>query len=160
MIVRNSAAHSPTKAHQAVVLVVDDEAMIVEEIVEYLHFTGIHACGTASACRVLALLELWPSVRVLVADLRMPTTDGFNLLRNLATRLGPQRDQLRVIILTGHATPADEEAARAAGAWGFIRKPCSLAELRSAVVAALDQASAEAASEPMSHRNLLQENGV
>jgi len=148
---------SPGQAGEALVVVVDDEHMIVEEIVEHLCFTGIAARATFSARGALELVGRLPSLRVLVTDLRMPATDGLDLLRKLKADRGPQLGGLRVIVLTGHATPADEQAARTAGAWDFLRKPCSLVELRCAIVAALDGAPAEAVAGPSCPRDAQQE---
>lgn len=56
---------------------------------------------------------------VVLLDVRLPDGDGLELARDLA--LAPRRP--RIVVLTANALPADEAAARAAGADAFIAKP-------------------------------------
>jgi CheY-like chemotaxis protein len=123
------------------ILVVDDEAEIVDDIVEHLGHLGYATCSASSGAEALARILEDPRIRVCLTDLRMPEMDGIALLNEARIRDERRFAQMHWIMLTGHATPADERAALAAGAGIFIRKPCSLSEISAAVARAFAMAS-------------------
>ena len=91
------------------VLIVDDEAGVVEELAHGLRRRGY---------RVLAAM------------------DGHALAARIATRRDTQQDT-RVILISGHGTSRDEAIARESGVVAFLRKPFLTSELRAALGPAL-----------------------
>ncbi|MFW6332747.1 MAG: response regulator [Thermodesulfobacteriota bacterium] len=106
------------KAEFPKILVVDDEAIVREVLEEFLSlmdfqtvnandgFAGIQALESSTYCAAFA-------------DIRMPGMDGIGFLKQ-SRRIRPD---LPVIIITGHGCDDTQEAALAAGAFAFIRKP-------------------------------------
>jgi two-component system, chemotaxis family, chemotaxis protein CheY len=76
-----------------------------------------------------------PELDLLLVDINMPRMDGLEFLRRLRGELGMTR--VPVLVCSTESRPEDEEAARAAGATGFLAKPWTPAELRAAVAAQL-----------------------
>lgn len=62
---------------------------------------------------------------VMVLDLKMPGMDGLEVLR----RAKGNHPRLQVIILTGHGSARDHEAARRLGAFDHLQKPVDINEL-------------------------------
>jgi DNA-binding NtrC family response regulator len=116
------------------ILIVDDEADMVENCQRILSRAG-YRCLTATDPReALALLESDRS-DLLVTDLKMPEVDGMALLRH-----AHQVDaQMPVIILTGFATIESAVAAVKEGAFDYLPKPFSVDQLTLAVERALAQ---------------------
>ena len=81
----------------AQVIVVDDEAAIREAVQQWLELSGCDVRTCASAAEALALVDRdFPGI--VVSDVRMPGTDGLQLLDKLL-----QIDSdLPVILVTGH----------------------------------------------------------
>lgn len=76
-----------------------------------------------------------PDVDGMVVDVNMPGMDGLEFIRRLRGELG--MTDVPVLVCSTEATEADREAARAAGANGFLPKPWQPAELLAAVDARL-----------------------
>jgi two-component system chemotaxis response regulator CheY len=77
-----------------------------------------------------------PGVHGMVVDVNMPGMDGLEFIRRLRGELG--MTDVPVLVCSTEATEADREAARAAGANGFLPKPWQPAELLQAVTRRLD----------------------
>ncbi len=129
----------------AMVVVVDDEPDIAREIAEGLSADGFQAVVAASAEQVIAMLDRdGGRIGVVVTDLRMPGMDGLDLIRRL-------RDPARgtaapeVVMMSGHASAAEKQAARLAGALAVLNKPFAWDDLARAVDQALDLARARRA---------------
>jgi CheY-like chemotaxis protein len=112
-------------------LVVDDEADMLENIARILGRNRYRCLQATSAQAALGLLER-EHPDLLLTDLRMPGTDGLALLRQVR-RLSPG---LPVVIITAFATDAGAREAREAGAAGYLAKPFTAREL----LLAIDQA--------------------
>ena len=100
------------------VIVVDDEAAIREAVQQWLELSGfrVHSCATAQAA--LALVDRdYPGI--IISDVRMPGTDGLQLLDSVLER---DRD-LPVILITGHGDVPMAVQALRQGAYDFIEKP-------------------------------------
>ena len=80
-----------------------------------------------------------PDVDGMVVDVNMPGMDGLEFIRRLRGELG--MTDVPVLVCSTEATEADREAARAAGANGFLPKPWQPAELLAALDARLGGAS-------------------
>lgn len=101
------------------VLLVDDEPCIVEELAEFLDGYDIPCVPVGSGEAAIAILPRSDITHV-VLDLRMEGVDGFAVLDAMKGRMA---EGVRVGVISGHATPADEAAAMDRGAALFLRKP-------------------------------------
>ena len=121
------------------VLVVDDEAAITEEIVDWLTMRGITCYSASNAAKAMEILAAFPAITVMLTDIHMPDTNGITLAMNaLASRL--DEHALEVVMLTAHATRNYAIDALRARAMDFLPKPATFAVLQ----AALDRAHASA----------------
>lgn len=108
------------------ILVVDDEALIVRFLNEYLTLRGYVCTPCASAQEALARFTAQPQAYdLLLTDYTMPEMTG----DVLALKLKDMRPDLRVVITSGYADLIDEARARSLGFDGFIYKPFELEQL-------------------------------
>lgn len=116
------------------ILILDDEADMIETCSRVLTVAGHDCVGTTDPDVALAKLE---SNRpdLLLTDLRMPSMDGIDLMRR-AREIDPTRP---VIIFTAYATIESAVAAVREGAFDYLAKPFSLDQLTVAVERALAQ---------------------
>jgi DNA-binding response OmpR family regulator len=115
------------------VLLVDDEEELVQALSERLRLRGFDVVVALSGEQALSILqETAPDLMVL--DLKMPGIDGMDVLRT-ARQVTPQ---VQVIMLTGHGSEKDREAAMRLGVFDYLQKPVDITEL----VAALNRAAA------------------
>lgn len=112
-----------------IVAIVDDDPRLLESLEDLLESAGYEARTFSSAGTFLAsgLLDL----DLLITDIGMPGTDGFEL-REMATTWRPD---LPVFLITGRHEIADQS--RAKGISGFFRKPFDARRLLAAVGEAL-----------------------
>ena len=111
------------------VVVVDDDPRMLESLENLLESAGYRARTFSSAESLLA--GGLSDVDLLIADIGMPTIDGFQL-RDLATKARPD---LPVFLITGRHEIADQGRAR--GVSRFFRKPFDSQALLAAVSEAL-----------------------
>jgi two-component system, LuxR family, response regulator FixJ len=114
------------------VFVVDDHAAVREALGEMLGVFGYAVETYQSADAFLRALDRQDAGCV-VADVRMPGTDGISLVRELARR----NVVLPVILISGHADVPMAVAAIKAGAEDFIEKPVDDTHLVAAINRAL-----------------------
>lgn len=115
-------------------LLVDDENEFVETLADRLKMRELDASIARNGEEALsAVKEEEPDVIVL--DLKMPGIDGIEVLK----RVKKAYPHVEVIILTGHGSKQDEEAARRLGAFDYVRKPADLDRLVSRIKNAFKQ---------------------
>lgn len=105
------------------VLLVDDEAGIVEEMASFLRRRGHSVVGADGVASALAALDSQGPFDVVLTDWRMPGGSGLDVVR--ACRLRP-RPRPTVVVISGHLDPSDSGDAYDAGAAHVITKPVSL----------------------------------
>ena len=117
------------------VLVVDDDTAVGDMLSSLLRANGYAAQTERSAAGALRLIEEGAGrFDVAITDLNMPDGDGFSLLESLH-----ERDSLIMrIVLTGYATKENAIASLRHGAFEFIEKPISAAELLAVVEKAIE----------------------
>ncbi|HEX9400523.1 MAG TPA: ATP-binding protein [Anaeromyxobacter sp.] len=134
---------SPKKAR---ILVVDDNAPLVENLSEILEGAGYAVRGAATCAAALPLAR--EGFDVALVDLRLPDGDG--------TALAPQLKEVQpdgeVVLLTGFATLESAVAAVRAGACAYLVKPCATQELLVTVEQAMRQVRLHAEKRDLSHR--------
>jgi two-component system nitrogen regulation response regulator GlnG len=122
--------HSPAK-----VWVADDDSSIRWVLEKTLTQAGIHNESFADADQLLAQIAT-EQPDVIISDIRMPGTDGLDLL----TRLTESYPNLPVIITTAHSDLESAVASYQQGAFEYLPKPFDLDE----VVAITERALAHA----------------
>lgn len=113
--------------------IVDDDRSVRLALSTLLRSVGfdVHACAGGEE-----LLQSGVAARgdCLIADIRMPGMDGFELQQALHAA----GTSLPIVFISGHADDDARERAMAAGAVGLLSKPFSEADLLQAVRTALE----------------------
>jgi two-component system response regulator FixJ len=122
---------------QPVVFVIDDQDAVRGALAEMLAVFGYSVRTFESADAFLAALT-GEETGCVVADVRMPGTDGIELVRELARR----NSTLPVVLISGHADVPMAVAAIKAGAEDFIEKPVDDVALLAAINRSLARAFA------------------
>jgi two-component system sensor histidine kinase HydH len=115
----------------AVVLLVDDNAALVDNLAEVLGDVG-HETRRAGTCAE-ARTQAAAGFDLALVDLRLPDGDGITLARSLK-ELAPDSE---VILLTGYASTESAASAVSAGAFAYLVKPVPPADLLLSVDQAL-----------------------
>ena len=121
------------------VLLVDDAAAIRNALRGVLEDAGIEVVGEApDGIEGVALTgSLRPDV--VLMDLRMPSSDGFQATAAIAK----DHPDVQVVVLSAYETEESAEAVLAAGAFAFLPKHCGADRSRETVVAAWRSAGAD-----------------
>ncbi|MBL7040300.1 MAG: response regulator [Pirellulaceae bacterium] len=118
------------------VLVVDDEQVVLDSVRKHLKREGYDIQTVLSGDEAIEILDSgWPEV--VITDLMMPGMDGLELLE----RVRDASPKVPVIMITGFATMRTALQALRQGAFDYIAKPFTRAELQGVVVRAARQAS-------------------
>jgi len=115
------------------VMFVDDEEGVRVSWQRFLQDRGLAVTTAPDGASAIAELSRQP-VDVVVSDLRMPGTDGLELLRWLHDR----QPATRFILFTGYGDAQVERRARELGASDYLEKPVSPDVLAHAIDVALD----------------------
>jgi two-component system response regulator FixJ len=110
------------------IFVIDDQASVRHALCEMLSVFGFTVETYESADAFLLRLDR-ARLGCVVADVRMPGTDGIELARELARR----KILLPVVLISGHADVPMAVAAIKAGAEDFIEKPIDDVQLVAAI---------------------------
>jgi CheY-like chemotaxis protein len=117
------------------ILIVDDETDAREMMVAMLENFGATVNALAGADEAIALLQSGGfDADVLVSDVGMPGTDGFELIRSIRKLDSPKTRALPAIAVTAYANPEDRVKALVAGYQNHIPKPVDSAALAAAIV--------------------------
>ncbi len=106
------------------VLIVDDEASIrssLEKLLSYEKYRAISAPDGPSALEIVNDER----IDIVLLDVKMPGMDGLEVLQ----KLKEMREELPVIIISGHGTISTAVEATKLGAFDFIEKPIDLDRL-------------------------------
>jgi signal transduction histidine kinase len=128
------------------VLVIDDNATLVENLTEILEDAG-YAVSSAGSCQA-ALSAAHGGFDVALVDLKLPDGDG----TVLAPRLKEDNPDGEVVLLTGFATLESAVAAVRAGACAYLVKPCATQELLVTVEQAMRQVRLHGEKRDLSRR--------
>lgn len=116
------------------VLVVDDEASILEALSKVLAKEGLEVLSARNGKDALELVRRHP-VHVMITDLRMPGMGGDDLLKAVKA-ITPE---VEVIVMTAYGTVEVAVEAMKRGAYDFIAKPLKRAAVVSTVQKALEK---------------------
>jgi DNA-binding NtrC family response regulator len=113
-------------------LLVDDEEIMIKYLARRLALRGFEVAKAASGPSALEWLA-GEEAAVVILDVFMPGMDGLETLQ----RIKQMHPDIEVIMMTGHASEATEQAGRRLGAFNYLMKPIDLdllvAELHRAV---------------------------
>jgi CheY-like chemotaxis protein/glycine cleavage system H lipoate-binding protein len=117
------------------VLVVDDEQVVLDSVRKHLKREGYDIQTVLSGDEAIGILDSgW--AQVVITDLMMPGMDGLELL----ARVQESAPEIPVIMITGYATMRTALQALRDGAFDYVAKPFTRAELQGVVVRAARQA--------------------
>ncbi|NVB79632.1 MAG: sigma-54-dependent Fis family transcriptional regulator [Kofleriaceae bacterium] len=123
-------------AEGGIVLVVDDEAAIVESLTKIFKREGLNVLAATDGNTALDILRKH-RVGVLLTDLMMPSTSGMDLLRAAKT-IAPETE---VVLMTAYGTVETAVDAMKEGAYDFVTKPLKRAHVVRIVRNALEKQS-------------------
>ena len=113
---------------QLQILVVDDNAVNVEQLEQLLEFHGFDQVHSTTDSRQVESLIKTLKPDLLLLDLQMPYQDGFQILEML-NRTIDESDYLPVIVLTADISTEARERALQLGAMDFLTKPFDFTEV-------------------------------
>ena len=118
------APHSET-----LILIVDDEAPVVEFVERVLETVGYQLMTATSGEQALDLCAKRGMPHLLVTDMKMPRMEG----DELASRLRQQEPDLKVLYLTGFADLLFKNKEMLWDGEAYLEKPCTINGLLEAV---------------------------
>ena len=108
---------------KAVILVVEDEALIRIGAIQMLEDAGFETVEASNADDAMSILELRNDIRAVFTDIDMPgTLDGMRLARAVRGRWPP----IHLIVTSGLISPNEKDLPPGGR---FIRKPYDLAQV-------------------------------
>ena len=116
-------------SHQHTVLVAEDDPDLRDAIESILLRAGYYVVATGNGLRAVAL-ACEHRVDVALIDLLLPGQSGFQVAMELKIRHG---EAVRVVMMSGNASPAHQDYAFASGAEQFLRKPFTTPQLLDAI---------------------------
>ncbi len=102
------------------IMVVDDSSSVRQMITFTLEGAGYHAVEAKDGQEGLEKLESL-TVDMIITDLNMPNMDGNAFIK--AVKAMPEYKYLPIIVLTTESDASKKQAAKEAGATGWITKP-------------------------------------
>ena len=117
------------------VLIVDDDAEIVELIVEVLRRDGRFETETASSGYEAGIATQRFRPELILLDYMLPDVNGNVVCQTI--RKNPEFENIRIIIVSGVVKQDEIAQLLRSGAQDFIRKPFDVAELTGKIAAAL-----------------------
>jgi DNA-binding response OmpR family regulator len=110
------------------ILVVEDELDALDLITIDLTAHGAKVQGASSAAEALELLRA-EQFDLMISDIGMADTDGYNLIRQVRRQKGEQGEHIPAIALTAYARTQDRIRALDAGYNSHVAKPVDIKEI-------------------------------
>lgn len=130
------AAKPAPKQTKGRILLVDDDPIVVDSLGEFLQLEGYEVDGASSVAQAVANLQR-QDYQILITDVNMPKSDGFELLRTIRERF----PDVVTIVITGYGTIESAVEAIKMGAYDYLTKPIDDDEIRLVVERAVQQQS-------------------
>ncbi|MGB2819988.1 MAG: sigma-54 dependent transcriptional regulator [Phycisphaerae bacterium] len=121
-------------AGKANILLVDDDHIILDSLGGFLELEGHRVTTADTITRALDCLRA-SQFNLVITDVSMPTSDGFELLRYVKAN----HEEIVVILITGYGTIESAVEAIKQGAYDYLTKPIIDDDVRMAVQRALQQ---------------------
>ncbi len=106
------------------VLLVDDEAEFTEGLTKVLRRRGMEVRAVSNAAQALSLVSR-ETFDLVILDVKMPGMGGLEALSEIK-RTSPGT---KVILMTGHLSPSEEEEGIRGGALAYLIKPYPIPDL-------------------------------
>ena len=106
------------------ILIVDDDNRNIFALRAYLNAKGFACITASSSADAINVLDNETSIGVVLMDMMMPETDGFETI--IEIRKKPALQDLPVIAVTAQAMQGDKEKCIIAGADNYISKPVDI----------------------------------
>jgi excisionase family DNA binding protein len=132
------------KAGKIKVLIVDDDAEIVELMVDVFSRDGRFEIRTASSGYDAGLLTQQFMPDVIILDYMLPDVNG-NIVCQTIKR-NPEFENVKIIIVSGVVNQEEIQTLLNAGAAEFMKKPFNIAELVDKILLVVEQPSVSSAS--------------
>ncbi len=116
------------------ILLCDDDKIVVESLAEFLALEGYAVDGVHSGKAACKRLD-GQSYEIVITDINMPETDGFELLRYIRER----HPEAVPIVITGYGTIESAVEAIKMGAYDYLTKPIVDDELHLVIERACQQ---------------------
>src|SRR5215469_16486155 len=139
---RDPIAESPRD--QGELLVVDDEPFLRDAVAASLRFLGFDVTTAETGTQALRLARDH-AFDLMVLDVMLPDTDGFEIVR----RLRGEGNPVPVIFLTARDTQADKVTGLTLGGDDYVTKPFGLEELAARIRSVLRRTRRGAAAGPV-----------
>ena len=123
-------------------LIVDDDAEIIELMVDVLNRDGRFEVRTAGSGYDAGLQTEQFRPDVILLDYMLPDVNGNIVCRTIKSN--PDYESIKIIIVSGVANPEEVEELLGAGAIDFIKKPFNIAELVERILEAVGREVASA----------------
>ena len=136
--------HRPDHPDEGELLVVDDEPFLCDAVAASLRFLGFEVSTADTGGDALRLVRE-RSFDLVVLDVMLPDTDGFEVVR----RLRREGCHVPVIFLTAKDTQADKVTGLTLGGDDYMTKPFGLEELAARIRTVLRRTRPAAASGPV-----------
>ena len=106
------------------ILLVDDDAVLLETAMDTLDSLGVHADHAQSGLEALGMIthrhEVGRDYDIVIMDWKMPDMDGLETIRRIRQEVG---SHVPILLISAYDWSEIEDLAREAGANGFISKP-------------------------------------
>lgn len=139
-----SSEHQRGEMPRPRVLIVDDDSRTLRIFRRVLSQTDQHCMALERATHVIGVLRDHPSIEVVISDLRLPETDGIELIRRIRAHFGEQRG-LQFILVSGHVSMESAISALRLEAVDFLFKPVMPRDLLASVHKAMLKAQLDKA---------------
>jgi CheY-like chemotaxis protein len=130
------AATAPPAPLLPLILIVDDEPAILAEMADWMEIIELPCVTAASGQAALRCLAQYPSICLIITDIRMPVMDGYEILRQ-AVDIRSDGSDLTFIILTGDLTNKDRDSITDLKIEHWLTKPADLDELEALIRSSL-----------------------
>ncbi|MCO6059847.1 response regulator [Pseudomonas sp. MOB-449] len=112
-------------------LVVDDDVRNIFALTSVLESSRMQVVSAENGQAAIELLHRQPDIDIVLMDIMMPGTDGFETMRQI--RRYKKFDALPMIALTAKAMKGDRERCIEAGASDYVSKPVNTGQLLSLI---------------------------
>jgi DNA-binding NtrC family response regulator len=104
------------------VMVVDDEAMLVDVLKDFLELKDYEVSTALNGIEALNNLESRKDIQIIFSDINMPKMDGISLMENVKKKY----QNVKVVLMTGYESQIKNIDEIKKTADGFITKPFKL----------------------------------
>ena len=109
------------------VLIIDDDPNNIFALKAVLRSRSVEALSAGSVHAGLSLLKKEKDIRLILLDMMMPETDGYEMIHLI--RLSDELKDIPVIAVTAQAMKGDREKCLEAGANDYVSKPIDVDRL-------------------------------